>query len=61
MGPDDVGLEPPVSYEPPSITEYGSLLEITESCFGSGGEDAGGKLGYSPFVNSVPFAPGFCL
>ncbi len=42
-------------YESPRISDYGDLVEITQACFGLGGEDGGSKANGNPFVNSAPF------
>lgn len=49
-------------YEEPMICDYGGLVDITQACFGVGGEDGGAKAGGNPFVNSQPysFAPSQC-
>jgi hypothetical protein len=42
-------------FESPQITDYGSLMDITQACFGTGGEDGGSKANGNPFVNSAPY------
>jgi hypothetical protein len=42
-------------YESPHIADYGDLMEITQACFGTGGEDGGSKANGNPFVNSAPY------
>jgi hypothetical protein len=48
-------------YEEPTVRELGSLLDLTQTCQGFGGEDGADK-GQEPFVFSQPdFGdPGFC-
>lgn len=62
MASDDGTLETPIGYELPTISDYGGLLDITQACFGTGGEDGANK-GYSPLqIFSVPYGgdPVFC-
>lgn len=55
MVSDKGAPEAPTVYEPPVIADYGGLLEITQACFGTGGEDGGSKAGGNPFTQSTPY------
>ena len=50
------------TYEPPSVVDLGSLVDLTAACQGFGGEDGASKTD-SPFINSSPdFGdPGLCM
>ena len=47
-------------YEKPHITDYGDVLELTESVWGCGHDDAASKSATAFKVLSVPFGTGGC-
>jgi hypothetical protein len=50
-------------YEPPSISDYGSLAQMTAGCLGPGQDDAGFPDQQDIFPSESPAFgdPGFCV
>jgi hypothetical protein len=49
-------------YEPPELTDLGTLIDLTAACIGSGDLDETGKDAGDPFTNVSPAFgdPSFC-
>jgi len=53
--------EPVLDYEQPQISDYGDLLELTESTWGCGHDDASSKSSIIDFFKgSIPFGQPGC-